>query len=97
MTVQQILRPIIQQELDKYQQHGQKVRLKSAAKRRLKHSAICLPIALVLLPAPPLAIITLIVYICLMCKTKNVDIIFWLAAKNPDTPIDQIVAQEVKP
>ena len=96
MTVKEILTPLITQEFEKYERHGYKIKLKSTSKRRVKYSIICGIIALLGF-AHPVYFAAIPVYIILMMKTRdNVGIILSLAKKNPDTPIEQIVAQEVK-
>lgn len=89
MTVKEILTPMINQELQKYQYNGNKVKLKSVTKYRLLYTLFCGLGAILFWP------IALIVYICLMSGTDNVNIILKLAKKYPDTPVDQIIAQEV--
>lgn len=90
MTVKGILTPVIKEEFQKYEKNGYKIKLKSTTKKRVKYTVFCALGAIIFWPA------ALIIYIVLMSKTNNVDTIFELAQKNPDMPIDQIIAQELK-
>lgn len=93
MTVENILTPIIMEELAKYQQNGQKLRFKTAKNNRTKYTVFCLLGAIVF---PPIStIIALLVYFNLMKKTDPVNTIIAAAKKKPDTPIDQIIAEEI--
>ena len=92
MTVKQILTPLIQQELQKYEQAGHKIRLKTQQTNRIGYTVACAAAGVILFPFIP---ITIIVYICLMKKTNPIDTILAAARKKPDVPIDQIVAQEM--
>lgn len=90
MTAKEILTPVINQEFQKYQNNGYKIKLKSATKNRIKYTIFCALGALICWP------IALIVYIILMCSTNKINTIVKLAKKTPDMPIDQIIAQEIK-
>ena len=90
MTVKDILTPVITQEFEKYESHGYKIKLKSVTTNRIKYTVFCALGAILCWP------VALIVYIVLMKKTNNIDTIISVAKKSPDTPIEQIVAQEIK-
>lgn len=90
MTVKEILTPLITQEFEKYERHGYKIKIKSVTTNRIKYTVFCALGAILCWP------VALVVYIVLMKKTNNIDTIISVAKKNPDTPIEQIVAQEVK-
>lgn len=94
MDVKQILTPIIKAELQKYEGQG-KVKLKSALKKRIIYTVICLLAAIALLPTGAFVLV-IPVYIILLKKTSNVNIIFSIAKKQPDTPIEEIIRQEIK-
>ena len=90
MTVKDILTPLITEEFQKYEQSGHKIKLKSVTPNRIKYTVGCLLGAFICFP------VALIVYVVLMKKTNNIDTIISVAKKNPDMPIDQVVAQEIK-
>lgn len=90
MTVKEILTPVIKQEFAKYERHGYKIKLKSVTTKRIKYTVLCALGAILCWP------IALIVYIVLMRKTNNIDTIISVAEKSPDTPIEQIIAREIK-
>lgn len=93
MTVESILTPVITEELAKYQLNGQKLRFKTTKKNRIKYTVFCLLGAIVF---PPVStIIALLVYFNLMKKTDPVNTIIAAAKKKPDTPIAQIIAEEI--
>lgn len=93
MTVEQILIPIINEEFRKYEQQGYKIKLKSTNKIRTKYTLLSLLFLIIFFPVFPLVII---VYVLMMIKTTNQDIIIKLAKKNPDKPIVDIIAEEIK-
>ena len=93
MTVETILTPIINEELAKYQQNGQKLRFKTAKKNRIKYTVFCL-LGAFLFP-PVSTIIAVFVYINLMKKTDPVNTIIAAAKKKPDISIEQIIAEEI--
>ena len=99
MTVEEILRPAILEEFQRYERSGYQIKLRSVGKRRTKYTLISLAVALVSLCTGPLAIlvwiITGIVYGNLMKKTDNVNTVIYVAKQFPDMPIDQIIAQEM--
>ena len=96
MTVNEILTPVILQEFKKYENLGCQIKLKTTKSRRIKYSIICGIIALLGF-VHPVYFAAVPVYIVLMLKTKNnIDLIISLAKKNPNKPIDQIVAEELK-
>ena len=95
MTVEEILTPTITEELEKYECNGSKIRLKTVKNRRIWYSIICGVIALCGFVFPAF-FISVPVYIILMLKTKNnIKVILSLAKKNPNKPVDQIIAEEV--
>ncbi len=98
MTVQQILTPVINQEFQKYQSMGIKIRLKSTNKLRGKYSLICGGAALwSLLLSPLILLIVIPIYIVLMIRANdNVRTILSVAKDYPDKPIDVIVAEEIQ-
>ena len=93
MTVEEILTPIITQEFAKYERAGYKIKLRSVTTNRLKYTAYCALGGMFFWPIWPVA---LIVYIILMVKTNNINTIISVAKKQPNTPIELIVAQEIK-
>ncbi len=96
MTVNDILLPVINEELEKYESGGKNIKLKTAGKRRIKYTIIC-GLIVVLGFWNPLCYIAIPVYIILMVKTKNKsNVILSLARKSPNKPIDQIIAEEIK-
>lgn len=92
MTVKEILTPLIQQELRKYEQSGHKIRLKTQQNNRIGYTVGCAAVGALLFPLLP---ITAIVYYFLMRSTNPVDTILSVAKRKPDTPIDEIIAQEM--
>jgi len=90
MTVKEILTPVIQHELEKYESQGYKIRLKTATNNRIKYTVLCALGAIAFFP------IALIVYVILMKKTNTIDTILSIAKKYPDTPIETLVALEIK-
>lgn len=96
MTVKEILTPVIMQEFEKYERNGQKIKLKTIAKKRTKYSIICGIIALLGF-VHPVYFISVPIYVILMLRTRNVvDVILSLAKDNPNKPIDRIIAEEIK-
>ena len=99
MTVKQILFPVIKQEMKKYRDNGQRLRLKTAIRKRI----ICTVLFAMLFIAfndiiyyTSLMVIVLFIYACIMLKMNNTNIIFKEAKKNPDMPVDKIIAKEIK-
>jgi len=41
-------------------------------------------------------VFVLFIYACIMLKMNNTNIIFKEAKKNPDMPVDKIIAKEIK-
>lgn len=96
MTAKEILTPLIIKELEKYEENGQKIKLKSTLEKRMTYSITCVTIALLGF-IMPLCFVAVPIYFILMKKTKdNVNAIFLLARKNPDKSIKQIIEEEVK-
>lgn len=105
MTPEEILTPQIQEVLSHYNQYGRPIKLKSKQKMLFKsvliRTIIILIIALISISAGG-AIAGFIVFAvgafwiahCIK-KTDNIKIINKLAAQNPDTPIQEIIAKEV--
>ena len=89
MTVNEILTPIINEEFQKYQNNGYKIKLRCVRKKRITYTVCC---ALGALLAWPVA---LTVYIILMCNLNNVKAILAQAKSRPDVPVDVIIAGEM--
>lgn len=89
MSAEEILKPIIEQEFEKYERNGEKIKLPSMTKTRIKYTVWCVLGAWLSFP------IALIVYIVLMIRTNKVNTILRLAKKSPDKPIDQIISEEM--
>ena len=85
---EKILTPVIQQELHRYDQSGHPYKLRASALRK-KYTIRCLIAAIFFWPG------ALIAFIILMCKPNPVKAIMEAAKAQPDTPIEQVVAQEV--
>lgn len=97
MTVKQILVPVIKQELKKYRDNGEKIRLKTATKKRIVRTVICVLIFVVfndIIYYPSVTLFVLFVYACLMIKTNNANIIMGKAKKNPNIPVEEIIAND---
>ena len=99
MTVEEILTPVIKRELQKYEESGKTLKLKRTGKLKVKATLISLLLAVLSLCLGPIAlfawVVILITYINKMKKIDNVYAILEVAKKNPDTPIDRLVWQEV--
>lgn len=93
MSAEAILTQVITQEFHKYTSCGWTIKLKATREKRVKYSLWCGAAALLLWPMFP---ITLIVYILLMANTNDVKTILSIAKKYPDTPVDQIIAWEIR-
>ena len=91
MSIEEILRPVIEQEFAKYESSGRKVRLRSVAKKRILYTFICLLGGCGCFP------VAFIVYIFLMSRTSKLKTIIRLAKKSPDKSIQEIVMSEMQP
>lgn len=91
MSVEEILTPVIEQEFEKYESSGHKVRLRSVMKQRILYTLICLLGGCGCFP------VAIIVYIFLMRRTGKIKTIIRLAKKFPDKSIQEIVESELQP
>ncbi len=100
MTPEQILEPIIKQNLSQYQAQGRAYKLKSKSKtiaKKIIPHIIFFVIGLLLFEVGGflLSIAAVIFAVLKITKTTDTQIILELAKKNPKTPIQQLIAQEV--
>lgn len=96
MTVNQILTPVIQEEFQKYERHGYKIKLKCTAKKRTNATIACGIVTLCGF-VHPVFFLAVPIYIIIMLNSRNnINAIIAQAKKYPDMPIDQIVAREIK-
>ena len=103
MYVEQILTPIIEEEFKKYESDIRKIKLKTARKRLVTYTLVYAALILFSLVINWLFLTFLsvfpgvIIYISLMLTTKNkVKVILSLAKSQPNKPIDQIIAEEIR-
>ncbi len=93
MTVDEILKPMIEEELKRYEELGNNIKLKSVRSLRRRYTVTAL-IALVVLF--PLLFITIPVYIYKMKRLSDkAEVILTLAKKSPDKTIPQLIAEEI--
>ena len=67
MTVKEILTPLIQQELRKYEQSGHKIRLKTQQNNRIGYTVGCAAVGALLFPLLPITAILLMI----VCNDKK--------------------------
>ena len=67
MTVKEILTPLIQQELRKYEQAGHKIRLKTQQNNRIGYTVGCAAVGALLFPLLPITAILLMI----VCNDKK--------------------------
>ena len=94
MNATTLLNQIITEELNKIEQSGEKVKLKSIRKFRIIAGIILGFFALIYLSMPETWIISVIciaVYAFMFFNCDKVKTIARLAKKMPDTPIDEII------
>lgn len=93
MNATTLLNQIITEELNKIEQSGEKVRLKSIRKKRIISALILGALALLYFAAEIfiLSIICIAIFIFINVNTDKVKTIAKLAQKMPDTPIDEII------
>lgn len=98
MDVKTMLNNLIDEEFTKIEQAGEKIKLKSLAKKRILYTLIFGAIFVVFTAIHNLewAFIDMIVYFLFMYRTNNVSVITALAKKSPDTPISDIIKGDMK-
>lgn len=98
MILKKMLNDMIEEEIQKIEQTGKKVRLKSVSSKKILYTVIFGTILLFLLALGQLflALIDLVIYFILLYRTNNVSVIIKLAKKSPNTPIGNIIRGEMK-
>lgn len=95
MDVNVILTQMINEEFAKIEKNGEKVVLKS----RKKYYWVCAGAILgflVLTAIIPFAFIGSIVFAVKMAKNSNIDTVIRLAKKSPNTPIEDIIREDMR-
>lgn len=98
MNFKTMMGNLIEEEIAKIEQNGEKVKLKTLVKKRIIYTLIFGVIFAALLVENNLflAFIDLVVYFALMYNTNNVSIITKLAKQAPDTPVSDIIRGDMK-
>jgi len=98
METKKLLNELIENEFEKLEKDGVKIRLKRKTTNAINYTVICAIIFLltVIGGAFPLALIDLIIYFVLMYNNNNTNVIAKLAKKFPDKPILDIIKGEIK-
>ena len=98
MYVKTIMNNLIEEEIEKIEQNGEKVKLKTIINKRINYTLWLGAIFAVLLVANKLflAFIDLVIYFVLLYNTNNVSVITKLSKKSPDTPISEIIKGDMK-
>ena len=98
MNIKTMMNNLIEEEISKLEQSGEKVKFKTLAKKRILYTLIFGAIFVVFMTIQNLglAFVDMIVYFVFMYRTNNVSVITALAKKSPDTPISNIIKGDMK-
>ena len=98
MDFKTMMSELIEEEITKIEQNGEKVKLKTLLKKRIIYTLIFGAIFAVLLVVNNilLAFVDLVIYFIMLYKTNNVSIITNLAKQSPDTPVADIIKGDMK-
>ena len=98
MNFKTLMSELIEEEISKIEQNGEKVKLKTLLKKRIIYTLIFGVIFAVLLVINniPLAFVDLVIYFIMLYKTNNVSIITNLAKQSPDKPVADIIRGDMK-
>lgn len=98
MNFKTMMSELIEEEISKIEQNGEKVKLKTLLKKRIIYTLIFGAIFAVLLVVNNilLAFVDLVIYFTMLYKTNNVSIITNLAKQSPDTPVADIIRGDMK-
>lgn len=98
MDFKNLLNATIEGEISKIEQTGETVRLKSVTRQRI----ICTIISAIIFSFGlisglfGISFITLVVYFIIMYNINNASVITKIAKKQPDTPIADIIRNDMK-
>lgn len=98
MDVKTMMNNLIEEEISKLEQSGEKVRFKTLTKKWISYTLVFGTIFLLFMTMQNfvLAFVDMIVYFVFMYRTNNVTVITSLARKSPDTPIVDIIRGDMK-
>ena len=98
MNFKTMMGNLIEEEIAKIEQNGEKVKLKTLVKKRIVYTLILGAIFAALIVANNLflAFVDLVIYFILMYNTNNVSVITKLAKQAPDTPISDIIRGDMR-
>ena len=98
MDFKTMMSNLIEEEITKIQQNGERVKLKTLLKKRIVYTLIFGVIFAVLIVVNNLllAFVDLVIYFIMLYQTNNESIITKLAKQSPDTPISDIIRGDMK-
>ena len=98
MDFKTMMSNMIEEEIKKIQQNGERVKLKTLLKKRIVYTLIFGVIFAVLIVVNNLllAFVDLVIYFIMLYQTNNESIITKLAKQSPDTPISDISRGDMK-
>lgn len=98
MSVKKIMSNIIEEEISKLEQSGEKVRFKTVKKKRIIYTVVFGAFFVLFMIAEllPLAFIDMLIYFIMMYNANNARVITKLAKKSPDTLITDIIKGEIE-
>lgn len=89
---------IIEEEIMRIEQTGERIRLKTLLKFRVLYTLVFGVIFLILMLGELMgsAFFVMVIYYILLYQTNNTSVIRYLAKKSPDTPISEIIEGDTK-